>query len=171
MQLSLHSLLLCLSLPLLAHAFIGYGIPMYNPSCAFACRAAIASATLTCTDNGNSGHSHHGGSTATTPECRASNAPFLTTLAWCMKSTCAEFDIEAWRLEKYWMDQAAGDKTLPLRWTYAESIQLVTGPPVQDFDKEVVMNTTVAVPVASWEAQKYTLEHFAGQEILHARYG
>jgi len=31
-------------------AFIGYGIEMYNPSCAFACRTVIATYMLDCSD-------------------------------------------------------------------------------------------------------------------------
>lgn len=165
--------LVYISLPLF-FAFIGHGIEMYNPSCAFACRAAIASAPLSCSGHGEGGHSSsmgHGGAMTTTPECRAGDTAFLTTLAWCVNSTCAQFNIEAWRLEKYWGEQATGAKSVVPKWTYAKAIQQVTEPPKQQLEAKEILNGTATVSNASWEAQKRTLEHFAEQETLHARYG
>ncbi|KAH8588423.1 ferric reductase like transmembrane component-domain-containing protein [Bisporella sp. PMI_857] len=172
MRVSTTFTLLCVSLPW-CFALIGYGIPMYDPSCAFACRAAIASAPLTCSDHGAGGHSSggHGASMTTTPQCRASNLPFLTTLAWCIQTNCGPLNIELWRLEKYWREQVPGAKGVIPKWSYTESVQQISGTPSQLLNKKEVMNVTVLVPTTSWQSQKNTLEHFAGQEMLHSRYG
>lgn len=159
------------SLPL-SFAFIGHGIKMYQPSCAFACRAAIASAPLSCSEEGgHGGHMGHGGGMMTTPDCRASDTPFLTTLAWCMHSTCTQFNIEAWRLERYWRGKATGDAAVVPKWTYEQSLQQVTQRPRQEVNQTKTLNFTAIVPHDSWDAQRRTLEHFEEQETLHARYG
>lgn len=159
------------SLPL-SSALIGYGITMYNPSCAFACRAAIASAPLSCSEEGgHSGHMGHGGGAMTTPECRASDTPFLTTLAWCMQSTCAQFNVEAWRLERYWRDKATGDPAEVPKWAYEQALEQVTQQPQQEVSTTETLNFTATVPYESWDAQRRTLEHFEKQETLHSRYG
>lgn len=89
--LNLATLLISLST---SQAFIGLGISMYNPSCAFSYRAVIASVPLECSEHGGTGGHMGHGSSSTTPECRAGNTPFLTTLAWCINSTCADFDVD-----------------------------------------------------------------------------
>lgn len=157
-----------------ALALIGHGIEMYNPSCAFACRAAIASAPLSCSEEGGrgGGHgAHGGGGVVTTPECRAGDFAFLTTLAWCINSTCAPVNVEAWRLEKYWMMKATGDVAVLPKWTYAQALQEVTEPPSREFNESDTVNSTVSVPYDSWDTEKRTMEMFEVQETLHAKYG
>ncbi|KAG9234981.1 ferric reductase like transmembrane component-domain-containing protein [Amylocarpus encephaloides] len=161
---------LLISLPL-ASALIGYGIDMYKPSCAFACRAAIASAPLSCSDVGDShGMSHHG-SGMTSPECRASDTSFLTTLAWCIKSTCASYNIDTWKLEKYWREKTTGDMAVAAKWTYGEATQQVVEIPKEELGEDTTLNMTVLVPHDSWLVQKLTMEYFEGAETTHSRYG
>ncbi|KAL3422965.1 ferric-chelate reductase [Phlyctema vagabunda] len=154
-------------------AFIGLGIEMYNPSCAFACRAVVASFPLECSTHEMSSGDHmgHGGMAMTTPECRASDTPFLTTLAWCMNSTCTDFGIEAWKLEKYWAEQSTGAiKTLP-KWTYLEALMEVTEIPQQEVSEDGTLNFTAAVSRESWSAERMSMVRFEEQETLHSRYG
>ncbi|KAF2841044.1 hypothetical protein M501DRAFT_1030227 [Patellaria atrata CBS 101060] len=161
------------SIPL-ATAFVGLGKMMYKPSCAYACRAAIESATLSCSEEGHShgGHMGHGGGMMTTPECRAGDTPFLTTLAYCINSTCEEFDVDFWKLEKYWHDKTTGDVAAVPKWTYGEAVlEAGRNPPETEWDGESTLNFTALVPKESWIAQKMTLEYFEEQETLHARYG
>ena len=107
----------------------------------------------------------------TTPQCRAGDSPFLTTLAWCMNSTCTDFNVEAWRLEKYWRDKTTGDAAVLPKWGYAQALQQVAQPPREDLKKKETLNFTAIVPRESWDAEKKTMEHFEEQETLHARYG
>ncbi|EKG22154.1 Flavoprotein transmembrane component [Macrophomina phaseolina MS6] len=163
-------LTLLLSLPC-SWAFIGLGISMYHPSCAFACRAAVVSAPLECSDHGGSGGHMGHGSSSTTPECRAGDTPFLTTLAWCINSTCTDFHVDAWRLEKYWTEKATGDVDVLPKWTYAGALQQVQSPPATELDPEEILNSTAIVPPDSWQAEKNSMEYFEKQETWHARYG
>jgi hypothetical protein len=152
---------------------IGHGIEMYNPSCAFACRAAIASYPLTCSspDDGHGGHGGHGGSSATTPACRASDTSFLQTLAWCMNVQCAAFDVEPWRLQKYWEAKATGDSAVIPKWTFSEAFHNITEVPERAVEEEGILNFTAVVDPKSWKAEKLSMEYFEEQEGLHARYG
>lgn len=170
---SVAALLLTLVLPEPSLALIGHGIEMYNPLCAFSCRAAIASAMLTCSDHDMAGgaHSGHGGSGATTPDCRASDSPFLTTLAWCIGTTCAESKVEAWKLEKYWREKTTGDKAVAPKWTLGQALEEVTEPPTRELGEDEMLNFTAQVSQEAWAMHAATMEYFEWQETLHARYG
>lgn len=56
-------------------ALTGFGISMYDPNCACACRAAIAGATLACTQLDHRGRGHDG-SGATTLQYYSEDTPF-----------------------------------------------------------------------------------------------
>lgn len=170
-------------LPLLAvlpaaSAFIGMGIPMYDPVCAYACRAIISSADIACDDS----HDHqgmdmgsmsmikrHGHDTDITPECRAMSEPFLTTLAYCINSTCPS-DTEAWVLEKYWSIESTGEATVKPMWGYEESLMHVNATPQTTFDSHERINETQLLATDSWEVQRNSLKSFAEGEAIHARY-
>lgn len=176
-----HHLLLPLAVGLLPSVlgFIGMGIPMYDPVCAFACRAVIASAAIECDDT----HDHsdmdmggmsmavvkrHGHDTEITPECRAMSEPFLTTLAYCINSSCT--DTKAWILEKYWLDETTGEPGVEPMWTYEQSLMMVNATPATTFDPEEMMMDTQLVAASDLKEQSRTLKNFADGETLHARY-
>lgn len=165
----------------LASAFIGMGIPMYDPVCAYACRAVIASAEIPCDtshdhgemDMGDMGdmamrkrHSHE---SKITPECRAMSEPFLTSLAYCINSTCTE-DIEVWKLEKYFLVEATGEPGVNPMWGYELSLMHVNGTPDTTYDSHAMMKKTQLLASQDWEQQKGSLKSFADGEAIHARY-
>lgn len=174
-------------LPLLAvlpaaSAFIGMGIPMYDPVCAYACRAVIASADIACDDAHDHGGmdmgdmsmavevvKRHGHDTKITPQCRAMSEPFLTTLAYCINSTCPN-DTEAWKLEKYWTTESTGEPEVKPMWTYEESLVHVNGTPQTTYDSHERMGETQLLATDSWGQQKRSLQSFAEGEAIHARY-
>lgn len=153
-------------------ALIGYPTTMYDPSCAFACRAAIEGAMLACTamDHRGGGHSTQGGST-TSPGCRAADSPFLTTLAWCLSTTCPGDGVETWKMEKYWAEQTTGDAEVKPKWTYGEALVQVVGVPTARIPQDDMMNTTSLVPHDVWDANKRTLTAFELGEVAHSTYG
>lgn len=154
------------------HALIGYGIEMYNPNCAFACRGAIASAMLSCSDMAAmGGMTHHGGSAMTTAECRANDTSFLTTLAWCMSSTCAEYKVETWKLEKYWLDKTTGEPEVMPKWGYTETLGKIKEAPEAEWNEEDTLNFTALVAHETWDTQRLTMANFELAETLHSRYG
>lgn len=93
--------------PLVHSSFVGLGDRhIYKPVCAYACRAILSNAPLACSGTGPPvGHSH---GPPTSPECRASDKPFLTTLAFCIQQHCGD-SVPVWELEKYWAEQVTGD--------------------------------------------------------------
>lgn len=88
-----------------------------------------------------------------------------------MNATCADLDIDAWKLEKYWRYKSTGDVDVLPEWTYSEALQHITTPPEEDLDAEETLNSTVMVPHGDWLLHKMTLEYLEEQEALHARYG
>lgn len=171
MRLSVTNALLVLALPGPSLAFIGYGITMYKPLCAFACRSSIESAMLSCSDHDSQGSGHMHGGGATTPECRAGDTPFLTTLAWCMNSTCADYHEHAWTLEKYWADKATGDASVAPKWTYSDTLLEISKPPDRELGEDEMLSFTALISHETWLAYIATHEHFEQAETLHSRYG
>lgn len=160
------------------HGLIGYGIKMYNPPCAFACRAAISSAPLNCsTYEGEMSHGMAGMSMSdhematTSVECYASDDLFLQTLAWCISTRCQ--DIPTWELEKYWSLNEPGNKQgqPDPRLTYQQALSKVSTPPTKLFSAMDALNTTAVVPESVHQAQMQTLFTFETNESTHERYG
>ncbi|KAF2271448.1 ferric reductase transmembrane component 4 [Westerdykella ornata] len=155
-------------------ALIGYGIQMYKPNCAFACRSSFESAMLICSTDEHAHGAHNHGTGPTPPDCRANDTPWLTTLAYCINSKCA--DVAPWRLEEYWADECTGDPNVQPKWTYAETLVELAknGEPTRELDMEEEMpllNFTARYNEASWEQYRGTLFHFEYAETIHSRYG
>jgi hypothetical protein len=156
---------------------IGYGIEMYNPSCAYACRSIIAAAPLSCSDHSEHTTGHHGPSTpfSTSPECRANDVSFLTTLALCMNTTC-EANTPPALLEKYWAGTATGDPAMLPMWSYGRTV-VETGSLLQDgrtpreynATAEETLNFTASLNRESWTTTRNTLVSFERGETAHTR--
>ena len=95
--------------------FLGYGIPMYQPPCAHACRSALSGYMLSCsemsTDEDMSGMDmklrkrmdgmgSDGPSFTTSPHCYAADDEFLQSLAYCISHHCSELSVST--LESFW---------------------------------------------------------------------
>ncbi|KAF2000908.1 ferric reductase transmembrane component 4 [Amniculicola lignicola CBS 123094] len=146
---------------------------MYLPNCAFACRSTFSSAVLTCTDHDHEGGGHSHGAGPTSPECYASDEPWLTTLAYCIKSTCADYNVPAWQLEKYWADKCTNDQAVQPKWTYQQTVEeLAKVPaPTKELGEEEMLNFTALYNAETWEGYRGTLSHFENAETRHSRYG
>ncbi|KAK5071571.1 hypothetical protein LTR64_004650 [Lithohypha guttulata] len=135
-----------------SHALIGFGIDMYKPLCAFACRGSIAGAPLVCTPHDHSGgHSGHGGG-PTTPACYSQDTSFLTTLAWCISERCPEVD--EWKLERYWYKKASAnnDERITPKWTYQEALDQVVDPPTRPVNTSELLDFTGTVADEDYQA-------------------
>ena len=136
--------------------------PWSKPYCAFACRAVIGSANLTCTKPAGhamddaGGHSHGPPlGLVTTASCRASDFGFLTTLAYCIKLRCND---TARKIEEYWFAQVAGDFKNPPMWTYNTTLGNIAGTPNITWVSGRTINTTMLVPQSSYNIQVNWLE-------------
>ena len=123
------------SIPCASAALIGFGKTIYSPSCAYACQAVIDNAKIPCPEATaavqlgshyklNSDYRHQ--SKEIIPACRANSSDFLTTLAFCIHAACAHRDIEIWRLEEYWAEEATGNCDVKPQWTFGQSFENAT---------------------------------------------
>ncbi|KAF1813119.1 ferric reductase transmembrane component 4 [Eremomyces bilateralis CBS 781.70] len=143
---------------------------MYDPVCASACGRTIQKFPLVCSTHGKGDH-HGGGPMSTTPECRANDTSYLTTLAYCMKSKCAPSNIEAWRLEQWWWEKSTTDKSVHPVMDYEETLATVRKEPTRVPKKEDTLDFTGLITDASWKIETMAELYFEEQETLHARYG
>lgn len=159
-------------LPRLAYALVGIDTAMYNPPCAYACSSALSPLMLSCSDHEAATGDHaHGSSAMTSPSCRAGDTAYLTTLAWCMSTRCAGYDVPTWLLEKFWEEQASGDPGVPPKWDYGATIATMSEPPAREFLPDEMLNFTALVPEAAWTAQFNAMTTVEFEETVHAIYG
>ena len=101
----LYSLLICGILQLVS-AFefgdgaIGIGIATRRPLCAYACRDALSSLYLDCTKI--VGNKDGQDIAITTPACRRSNVPWLSSLAYCFEQKCGNENTQESLTESAW---------------------------------------------------------------------
>ncbi|KAI9770290.1 MAG: hypothetical protein M1840_003449 [Geoglossum simile] len=107
----------------------------------------------------------------TSPQCRAGDTAFLTTLAWCISTNCAQYHVSTSRLEKYWEEQCTGDPAVAPKWGYSAALLNITQPPTQGLTKGDLLNFTALTPEAAWDIQLRTLTFVEREEALHAKYG
>ncbi|KAK6330012.1 hypothetical protein TWF718_003439 [Orbilia javanica] len=151
--------------------FPGYGFSWYDPVCAFACYNSISGATLACTSTDHSGsHSHGSGSGPTSPECRAGDTAFLTTLAYCMNVTCNAEDTPTWRRQEFWETQVTGDPNVLPKWDYFRALAEISSVPTVVFNSSVVLEETVVVSDETLGMQTRFMHMFDYIEMLQARY-
>ncbi|KAF4503262.1 ferric reductase Fre2p [Fusarium agapanthi] len=81
--------------------------------------------------------------------CIAQNGDFLRTLAYCLNTRCA--DISASKLEAYWAQQATGDKTVSVEWTYGAALANVTAPPKRTDTTGDMLNYTALIADADYQ--------------------
>ncbi|KAK4201187.1 Ferric/cupric reductase transmembrane component 1 [Triangularia verruculosa] len=130
----------------------GLTMPADDPPCAFACTGSLAGFALACSIED---HSHHGGGHGhgspiqTSPSCRANDEPYLTTVAWCMSTKCAEYNVPNSRLEQVWELTITGDPSIPAKWSYTEALLNVDEPPTRKLTMGDELNMT-SLPPDSW---------------------
>ncbi|KAK4100929.1 hypothetical protein N658DRAFT_524460 [Parathielavia hyrcaniae] len=154
------------------YGVIGYGIDMYNPTCAFACIDTVRGWPLDCHEHDGHGgmDSHH--TPSATPECRASSDPYLQTLAWCLHTHCP--GVKNSTLETVWeMDVVARQKVQPLpAYSYQVALsRAAAAPPTSVLDAEATLNTMSLVDEQSWLANFNGLEVFEKMEVRAETYG
>ncbi|KAL8343002.1 hypothetical protein RB601_004611 [Gaeumannomyces tritici] len=117
-----------LALPTAAqYHLIGLGYLPYDPLFAESCLRSLSTYTLGCTPEMDmaGGHAGHAMS-MTPPECFAADDAFLTSVAWCLHSKCADSGVPASKLESFWEQFVTGSAgRLPAKWTYSEALAAV----------------------------------------------
>ncbi|KAL4873332.1 ferric reductase like transmembrane component-domain-containing protein [Aspergillus spectabilis] len=184
----------CMSAGRAGHGFIGYGISMYKPTCAYACQDVITN-PLNCTvtsDSHNHGHMRKRMGidmdsdmdmdemlmgdgwmveTSPSPECYTTNDAFLQSLAYCMLLHCT--DERNSTLQEFWELNVAGrldDQPLPVV-SYIEALQAVNDTPPLIANTSVILHSVGLVPEDSYLVEFRTLMVFEKVETAHERYG
>ncbi|KAI1766945.1 ferric reductase like transmembrane component-domain-containing protein [Hypoxylon sp. FL1150] len=130
---------------------IGYGQWWYDPKCCYACRSVIESAQLDCPDGSMGEMDMDMTMDSPMAPCIAENFAFLSTLAYCINSNCLADGVPAWRIEKYWADQATGDPLVPAKWTYGATLANVTQAPDRIWENGKVLNYTARVSPSDYD--------------------
>lgn len=156
------------------HGLVGFGIRMYEPHCAFACRDVLATRRLACSSAEEHHDKRHGGHDSpfeTSADCFASDEAFLGSLAWCLHSRCEHE--EAATLESFWHADAVGSgahQPSP-EYGYQESLGRIGKPPTQTAGHDEVLDTVKLVPEEDWQMQYGKLRAAAQNEMQHTRHG
>ncbi|GFF39456.1 hypothetical protein IFM58399_05583 [Aspergillus lentulus] len=155
------------------HGFIGYGISMYKPVCAYACRASITN-PLDCDTTVDHDMVMDEASMAMdtpSPACYANNDPFLQTLAYCMYTHCADVSVSV--LENYWELNVAGrqqHQPSP-KESYQEALGSLARPPTTILNSSAVLDIASLVEEETYLSNCNTLWTFEAVETSHERYG
>jgi hypothetical protein len=126
---------------------------------------------LSCSERAHATGAHSHGQGATSPECYASNTPWLTTLANCINKTCT--NVAEWELEKYWTERVTGRFTgVQPKWTYQETLMQMQGEqPDRMLDEDEMLSFTASFDEETWESTRGALQNFENGERTHSRYG
>jgi hypothetical protein len=158
------------------HGLIGYGIEMYKPPCAHACRDTISNSQLNCSEAMEDTHSgvsgmDMGGEIVTEPECYATDDIYLQTLAYCISTHCHH--VEKWRLEQYWAKYTVGrDAGQPdPKETYQQALAKVTEAPTKTLVSGDPLNQTSLVNEDDYTMNYNGDANFENVENIHEKYG
>ncbi|KAF2687480.1 ferric reductase-like protein transmembrane component 4 [Lentithecium fluviatile CBS 122367] len=155
------------------HGLIGYGIEMYNPLCAYSCRAVFSMSALNCSTmmgmEGMEGMADMA-MAETSPECYATDDAFLQSMAYCISAKCT--DLSKWKLEKYWKDNIVG--TAPVqpdpKSTYQETLSNITSPPTEAMTSGDALNKTMLVDEEGYLQNWNAMGSFEKAEGIHEKY-
>ena len=150
------------------------GFTFYDPYCAHGCFRSFAAFTLQCsTIVSPGGHTTANEAAYNLAMCRASNVPFLSSIAWCINLYCPE-DVRASTIERFWETEITGDVAVPPMWSYGEVVANTTQPPTRvalATEKDMVLNMTMLTTYDNWEATWVTLFYFFRETTLESYYG
>lgn len=156
------------------YGLIGFGIKMYDPVCAYTCSRSVPK-MLDCPDN----EQHEGMDMssmdmmemmAPSPECLASNEPYLTSLAWCISTHCPRVDV--WELERWWINNVAGKlvgQPKP-KISYQEALAQIEEPPTNVIGEHDMLNRTVLIDEEGWLGSLNGNAHFEKMEGRNSGY-
>lgn len=171
--------------------FIGYSIRIYQPECAWACLFCIT-APLNCTTGDMAGAVPEKRDVAdeppalpsgdgwevtleATPQCQQDSDFFLQTVAYCIKSRCADVPLRT--LDNFW------DKNVPFlydgdkkdqpvsRQGYTGVLGAIKDAPSRPVNSTVLLNYTAAVPDEVYQPEYDAIHNYAASEVTHERYG
>ncbi|KAF2738383.1 ferric reductase-like transmembrane component [Polyplosphaeria fusca] len=154
---------------------VGYGIQPFDPICAMACQRALSGLMLACStpmDMAMEGMTH-GPSGVTSPSCRAGDAAWLTTLAYCVETRCAEFEIPTSELQGFWERFSTDDPTVLPKWDYRTAVLNVSGevPTKELGGDDTELNVTSLVNSGAWLRQYNVMWAVQRENVVESGFG
>lgn len=152
------------------------GFTFYNPYCAHGCFRLFSPFTLPCSSTVSpGGHTTVDEAAHNLAVCRASNFPYLSSIAWCIHLYCAD-DVRASTIEIFWETEITGEINVRPQWSYGEVMANITHPPTivatpTGMDADMVLNMTMLTTYENWEATWVTLYYFFRETRLESYYG
>lgn len=110
------------------------------------------------------------GTGPTSPECRAGDIAFLSTLAYCMDFYCDPVEVPTWKREQFWSMHVTGDESVLPKWDYSLALEAVSKVPSVVYNSSEVMSQTVVLPLEEYDMQYHFNVKFDRLEMLQARY-
>ena len=173
----------------IGYGMVGYGINMYHPWCAQACKDTLGTTGLVCNDTVASTNQGDKGDmsgmdgmsmkkrmdmdgTGPSIECIASNGPFLQSLAYCVDTHCATESTVA-EVEEWWngimLGREVGQPTPAM--SFSQALASLSQAPNSTLAEGEMMDKPVLVDEAAYIGNYNGDAAFETVEEAHARYG
>ena len=148
------------------------GFTFYSPYCGHGCFRSFSPYLLECTATISAGGKTTGTEVAhKLALCRASNFPYLSSIAWCIHMFCPK-NVRASTIEHFWETQITGDVNVLPAWTYGKIMANISHPPTEVAEgKDLVLNTTMLTTHETWKITQDTLIYFFRETALESYYG
>lgn len=152
------------------------GFTFYDPYCAHGCFRSFSGFTLQCsTTISAGGHTTADEAAHNLAICRASDFPFLSSIAWCIRLYCPD-DVHSSTIDTFWEMQIMSDVNIVPEWSYGEVITNITEPPTMvavatDVDMDMVLDMTMLTTYDNWQTTQLTLVYFFHETALESYFG
>lgn len=161
---------------LASSGIVGYGITLFPDLCCQACYDSLSSLYLSCTDFDGSSSMDMGMDMGmgdmdmpmptTSDECRASNLPWLQTIAHCIRTNCNAVGYAPDKQAVCFSQRALAGASQPA----LDASLPPTPPTVEVADGATWLNSTSLVNAALYRSTYGTYQEFEREEILHSTY-
>ncbi|CAE6443740.1 unnamed protein product [Rhizoctonia solani] len=142
-------------------AFLSPALAIFQLGCGETCNGVIDAYDLACSPDTK----QHHGTSSDLAVCQAESQPYLSTVAWCIRSRCTSASDKD--IQHYWSWVQGNRK---VNWPSYESVLPASEPPLVSEDMEV-LNSTIRITDESYWAEYETQMTFSYIERWHVRAG
>lgn len=145
---------------------VGLGRDLFEPRCCYSCLSSLWGLQLTCTDI----HTKRPGdaeNNSTSPQCHSTNAVYLSSLAYCISTTCAAENVSNTTTESCWKEVAGDGLSINDLEYYLPS----TTPTIQLSYNATILSQVSLVNEQYYQDTRNTIKTYVKQESTHTIYG
>jgi hypothetical protein len=148
------------------------GFTFYKPYCGHGCFRSFSSYMLSCsTAISPGGHTTANDAAHQLALCRASNFPYLSSIAWCIHTFCPS-DVLTSTIEHFWETQITGDASVLPKWSYGETFAMISASPTEvATGDDLVLNKTMRTTQHTWRITQDTLIYFFWETEKESYFG